>query len=135
MSQSKLTQLVDSVTPRSLRGRTDFNDLLIDSVGEAITDVLGARVTPAFWQHVQAYLGITKEEMPYHLDTLFSALKDAFGVGGDTLGRIIIKKLYAKAGVPLEYTPNHPLVEYVEKLKELLAEDLMQHDESGSPDH
>ena len=126
MSQSKLTQLVDSVTPRSLRGRTDFNDLLIDSVGEAITDVLGARVTPAFWNHVQAYLGITKEEMANDLDTLFSALKDAFGVGGDTLGRLVLKKLYAKVGVPFEYTPDRPLLKYVEDLKEFLAKDLMR---------
>ena len=115
--------------------RTDFNNLLVDSVGEAITDVLGAKVTTAFWQHIQAYLGITKEEMPYRLDTLFSALKDAFGVGGDTLGRLILKKLYAKVGLPLEYTPDRPLVQYVEELKEYLAKDLMQPDESSSPVH
>jgi len=112
----------------SRKYRTDFNDLLVESVEESITEVLGFKVTSAFWYHYQAYLGITKEEMPYRLDTLFSSLKDAFGVGGETLGRHIIRKLYAKTDVPLEYVPGHPLSEYVEELKEFLAEDLMVHE-------
>ena len=116
----------------SRRHRTDFNDLLAESVKETISEVLGARVTPAFWYHYQAHLGVTQEEMPYRLDTLFSALKGVFGVGGDTLGKMIIKKLYAKVGVPLTYTPDRPFKEYVKELKEFLAEGIMQHDEDNS---
>ena len=107
------------------KGRTDFNDLLVDSVDETISEVLGARVTRAFWYHYQAFLGITREEMPYRLDTLFASLKGTFGVGGETLGRMIVKKLYAKVNVPLELKPNHSLAEYVEELKQILAQDLM----------
>ena len=106
--------------------RTDFNDLLVDSVTEAISEVLGGRVTPSFWYHYQAYLGITREEIPYRLDTLFAGLKDAFGMGGQTLGRIIIRKLYAKTGVPLKWVPDRPFPEYIEELKRTLAEALMQ---------
>jgi hypothetical protein len=109
----------------SRRHRTDFNELLVDSVSEAITEVLGARVTPAFWYHYQAFLGITREEMPYRLETLFTTLKGEFGIGGETLGRIIVKKLYAKVDVPLELKPDHTLTEYVEELKQILARDLM----------
>jgi hypothetical protein len=112
--------------------RTDFNELLVESVKETISEVLGARVTPAFWYHYQAHLGVTQEEMPYRLDTLFSALKGMFGVGGETLGRRIVKKLYAKAEVALDYTPDRPLTEYVEELKEFLAQDLMQKDEDNN---
>ena len=57
--------------------RTDFNDLLVDSVDEAISEVLGNRVTAAFWYHYQAFLGITRDEMPYRLDTLFASLLGA----------------------------------------------------------
>jgi len=116
----------------SRRHRTDFNDLLVESVKETISEVLGARVTPAFWYHYQAHLGVTREEIPYRLDTLFSALKGVFGVGGDTLGKMIIKKLYAKVEVPLKYTPDRPFKDYVEELKEFLAEGIMQHDEDNS---
>ena len=109
----------------SRKGRTDFNDLLVESVKETISEVLGAKVTPAFWYHYQAHLGVTQDEMPYRLDTLFSALTGVFGVGGETLGRRIVQKLYAKAGVPLEYTPNRSFADYVEELKDSLANDLM----------
>jgi len=109
------------------RGRTDFNDLVVESVGETITEVLGGRVTSAFWYHYQAFLGITREEMPYRLDTLFSSLKGTFGVGGETLGRRIVQKLYAKVGVPLNFAPDRPLTDYVEELKQILAKDLMDH--------
>ena len=105
---------------------TDFNDLLVDSVSETISEVLGTRVTHAFWHYFQAFLGITQEEMPYQLDTLFTSLKGTFGVGGEILGRRIVQRLYAKAGVPLNYTPDHPLTDYVEELKQILARDFMQ---------
>jgi len=96
-------------------------------VSETIAEVLGARVTSSFWYHFQAYLGVSREEMPYRLDTLFSALKGTFGVGGETLGRKIVKKLYAKANIPLNYTPDRSLTDYVEELKQILAkEDQMQ---------
>ena len=106
--------------------RTDFNDLLVDSVDEAISEVLGNRVTAAFWYHYQAFLGITRDEMPYRLDTLFASLKGAFGVGGETLGRVIVKKLYAKANIPLDLKADRSFTEHVEELKRILAEDLMQ---------
>ncbi len=106
--------------------RTDFNDLLVDSVDEAISEVLGNRVTAAFWYHYQAFLGISRDEMPYRLDTLFTSLKGAFGVGGETLGRVIVKKLYAKANVPLDLKVDRSFTERVEELKRILAEDLMQ---------
>jgi len=53
-------------------------------------------------------------------------MKDAFGMGGETLSRSIIKKLYAKADVPLTYIPDKPFAEYVEELKETLAQTLMR---------
>lgn len=106
--------------------RTDFNDLLIKSVEETISEILGASVTSAFWYHYQAFLGISREEMPYRLETLFQTLKGTFGIGGETLGRSIVRKLYSKAGVPLNYVPDRPLADYVEELKETLAKNLMQ---------
>ena len=54
---------------------------LVDSVDEAISGVLGNRVTAAFWYHYQAFFGITRAEMPLRLDTLFASLKGTFGVG------------------------------------------------------
>ncbi len=111
--------------------RTDFNDLIVDSVQETIEEVLGKSVSKAYWYHLQSYLGISKDEIPYRFETLFSSLRDSFGIGGDTLGRAIIRKLYAKAGVELVLVPNRALPEYVEDLKQKLAETLMRHPANG----
>lgn len=100
--------------------------MLIESVQETITDVLGASVIPAIWYHYQVFFSITRDKIPYRLDALFSSLKKTFGIGGETLGRIIIKKLYAKAEVPLNYVPQRPFTDYVEELKQILAKDHMQ---------
>jgi hypothetical protein len=102
---------------------TEFNVLLIDSVDEAISEVLGDQVNSAFWRHFQAFIGLTRDEMPNHLDKLFLAHRGAFGVGGETLGRVIIKKLYAKANIPLELKPDRTLTEYATALKQILAQD------------
>jgi len=115
------------VLSASRRHRTDFNDLLVDAIDETVSEVLGDRVNKAFWYHFQSFLGVTRDEMPYRLDTLFTALNTAFGIGGETLGRMIVRKLYAKVNVPLNYVPNRPLTEYVEELKQKLAQDLMLH--------
>ena|GEM_PF-562535 len=110
----------------SRKSGTEFNALLIDSVDEAISEVLGGRVTRAFWYHYQAFLGIGRDEMPDHLDKLFSSLKGMFGVGGETLGRVIVKKLYAKANIPLELKPDRTLTEYATALKQTLSQDPTQ---------
>jgi hypothetical protein len=38
-------------------------------------------------------------------------------------GRVIIKKLYAKANILLELKPDRPLTEYAVALKQILAQD------------
>lgn len=101
--------------------RTDFNVLLIESVKETISEVLGRSVVEPFWHHMQTFLGIAQDEIPYELETLFNSLKNSFGIGGDTLGRVIVRKLYAKAGVDLVSRGNGTLVEHVENLKQILA--------------
>ena len=50
--------------------------------------------------HLQRYLGISNHEMPSHIESLFSVLKNTFGLGGDTLCKVIVKRMYKKAGVP-----------------------------------
>lgn len=105
--------------------RTDFNDPLIDSVEETVREVLGAEVNPAFWFHYQAFLGISREEMPNRLDAFFASLKGTFGVGRDILGRLIVKKVYSKANVPFTYVPDKPLAQCLEELKQTLSQSIM----------
>jgi hypothetical protein len=104
----------------------DFDDLLVDSVDEAVTEILGADVTPILWRYWTGDLGITRENMPNHLLKLFESIQTIFGAGGETVGEQVIKRLYTKANIPLEYSHVRPLEEYAEKLKQILAKDFKQ---------
>ena len=100
-----------------------FNELLIDAVDDVVTEILGKRGNSILWRHYQAFLGLTREEMPNQLPKLFSSLDSIFGVAGETVGERVIRKLYEKANVPLNYNSRRTPVEYAEELKEILAKD------------
>ena len=101
--------------------RPNFKDLLVDVVDEAISHIMGAKTSSIFWRHFQAYLGITREEMPNDLPKLFASLEAIFGKGGETIGEVVIRELYKRANVPLNFVHNRPLAEYAEALKQILA--------------
>jgi hypothetical protein len=103
-----------------------FDHLLLESIDEAVTEVLGAKVTSILWRHWEDNIGVTREDLPNHLPKLFESIQTTFGRGGETVGERVIKRLYTKANVPLEYSQNRPLEEYVKKLKQILAEDPKQ---------
>jgi hypothetical protein len=100
---------------------TVFDDLLVECVEETIGEVLGEAVSEAFMHHLYAYLGITPDEIPNHVSDLFSTLRNSFGVGGDTIGRRIVRKLYHKAEVPFTEVPERALADYVEELRKRWA--------------
>lgn len=54
----------------------------------------------------------------------FATLKHEFGIGGETLGRVIVKKLYAKANVPLDFKTDRSFTDNVEQLKRILFEEV-----------
>ena len=101
--------------------RADFKQMLLDSVDEAIALVLGLPVTPELFQHLQAYIGLSIDEMPNHVDLLMRSLRDSFGTRGDFLCKLIVKKMYAKAGVPFYEIAGQAMIQYVEELKARLA--------------
>ena len=97
--------------------RAVFNEWLAQSVDETIAGILGQTVSDAFINHVQAYLGLKAEEIPDRPEALFKALRYSFGVGGDRVGKYIVRKLYQKAGIEFLENDGHTLAEYVETLK------------------
>jgi hypothetical protein len=98
----------------------DFNTLLIDVVDEVVTEIFGTKSSSMFWHHYQAFLGITREEMPNQLPALFDSLRTIFGSAQQTLSEVIIRKLYEKANLPLNYSPKRPPAQYAEELKQIL---------------
>ena len=69
------------------KSRTDFTQILLESVNESISIVLGRPVGPELSHELQAYIGLSDDEMEDNVDRLFASLKDSFGLqGGDICG-------------------------------------------------
>lgn len=106
--------------------RAAFNELLVRSVDETITGILGKTVSSAFTNYMSANFGLEIEEIPSRPDVLFKALHDSFGLGGDRLGKYIVRKLYQKAGADFPENNGHSLTEYVQSLKTRLTDEVLQ---------
>ena len=101
--------------------QADFNRILLESVNEAVAVALGKPIPPELTQRLQAYIGLSTDEIPNHIDLLFSSLRDSFGTNGDDLCKMVVAKMYQKAGVPFYEVAGHPMIQYVEELKAKLT--------------
>lgn len=108
----------DSPTPKS---RSDFSQLLLESVDEAIAVALDRPITPELTHHLRAYIGISVDEIPNHIDLLFSSLRGSFGMRGDDLCKMVVRKMYEKAGVSFYEIGGQSMIRYVEELKARLT--------------
>jgi len=110
--------------PQTHPERATFSELLLQSVDETIAGILGKTVSNAFTNHMHTHFDLEIEQIPDRPEVLFSALHDSFGIGGDRVGKYIVRKLYQKAGVDFLENDGHTLAEYVQTLKSRLSEEL-----------
>ena len=97
---------------------SDFERLLLDSVDEALTDVLSAQFREIFYWYLEVKFCIMKATLPSRLDDLGSALSTTFGPTGSlVLERAIAKRLYSKVGIRFIEKPGWTLVEYLDHVK------------------
>jgi len=97
----------------------DFNTILVRSLEEVISDVLGKRVLPPFLSYLATRYHITLDEIPYQFETVLDTMEELFGVGGRTIGKLVVRRFYAKMGLELTES-SRPLIDYVERAKIML---------------
>jgi hypothetical protein len=114
-----MNKQVTKIRPSSA---SEFNQMFIESVKETIAGLLGRKVFDAFASHLQSHIGLPLEEISIQPDLLFKALRDAFGMAGDRVGRYFVKNLYLKAGLQFVEHDGGTLVDYVAALKQRLIE-------------
>lgn len=98
----------------------DFDGILIESIDETITSILGGTILQATYRFLANQCGITREHIPSRLDEFDAALLRMFGVGGSTLSRAIAKTLWAKLGWEFIPIRSKRLVDYVNEANERL---------------
>jgi len=107
------------LTYPAMRGdSTDFSDIMLDCIEDAVQSVLGAEGLEALFVRLEHDFALTKTEIPFRLDVFFRGLERAFGeISGKTVGRFIVKVLYARLGLTFDGRQNRGLLDYVEEAK------------------
>ena len=101
----------------------EFNDALVESIDETITELLSRTVVDALYVHLQTFHSISRDEVPYRLDTLFTSLERTFGVrSSQTITKAIARKFYLKLGLDFTDKPTRSLLERVDEAKMKLQE-------------
>lgn len=101
----------------------EFNEVLVESIDETITALLSRAVVEALYVHLQTFYSVSRDEVPYRLETLFASLEKVFGVrSSQTITKAIAKQFYIKLGLEFTSNPNRTLLEYVDEAKRKLQE-------------
>ncbi|HUK28705.1 MAG TPA: hypothetical protein VLV31_09800 [Candidatus Acidoferrales bacterium] len=91
-----------------------FDQTLLDCVKDGMVAILGSEVLESLFLSLETYQGLSRYEIPSNIDTFFAALEKAFGsASGKTVGRFIIKLLYARLGLQFDGKTNRLLADYV----------------------
>jgi hypothetical protein len=95
----------------------EFNDVLVESIDEAITDLLSRPVVDALYAHLQTNYSISRDEVPCRLDTLITTLEKTFGSSARIITKAIARKFYLKLGLEFTGDPSRTLLEYIDEAK------------------
>jgi hypothetical protein len=107
--------------------------LLSESINEALTDLIGSRAREAIYDYMERKHSVGRNEIPKHLDSLFTLFEGTFGVGGKkVIGRIIAKKVYAKLDWEFESLPNLEFADYMERIKTDITSEVLEQARSSS---
>lgn len=99
-----------------------FNRTLLDCIEDAGKAILGEQMLESLFGRLETYQGLTRDQIPRNLDTFFAALEKAYGqASGKTVGRFIVKLLYARLGLEFNGGSNQFLLDYVERARRELG--------------
>ena len=95
-----------------------MSELLLVSMDEAITDLLSREIVDAIYLHLQKVHSISKNDVPYKIETLCATLNGVFGASGTaTISKAIARKLFAKLGLTFPAGPGRTLSDYVQEAR------------------
>lgn len=102
-----------------------FGGLLLESIDEALTDLLGRRAREAVYDYLERNRLVARNELPSRLDVFLRMLDDTFGKGSKTIGKVVAKKLYSKLEWEFTEVPGYELVDYVESARARVGREIV----------
>jgi hypothetical protein len=113
LSDDVLTKPDEVAKHRSIPAR--FKVLIDAAVSKTIADLLGRDASQSFFKYLSEEQGIPTDMVAQRLDVLFFTLDRAFGIGGRTVGKAIIRNLYTTLGLKFSENSNNNLSDYMEE--------------------
>jgi len=89
--------------------------LLVESIDQALSDLLGRRAKEAIYDYLERRCYMSRDEIPGRLAEFCRILQANFGKGGLTIQRTIARRFYSKLGKSFIDYPGYTLVDYVER--------------------
>jgi hypothetical protein len=97
-----------------------FNEILIQSIGQSINELVSPNVRRVLYKLLEDRYGIIPDEFPYRLETIYTALDDLFGLRvAGAIERLIAKHFCDELNMSFLNTPECTLQMYIEKAKQL----------------
>ena len=93
----------------------EFNELFCQAVDESISEILGANVLPSLYDALEKQHSITRDELPYRLETVYAVLENVIGIRSSRIiENHIIRKFYHTLDLPFDTVDGYTLKDYVE---------------------
>ena len=104
-----------------------LNDLLLDAIDEALSDLLGTRGRDMVYDHLARNYSLGREDLPTHMDWFLSFLESVFSSkGGQTIGRTIIRRLHVKLDWQFVPVPDFDFKDYMKAINAKIARELFR---------
>jgi len=94
-----------------------FDYLLLESIDEALADLLGARSRDQIYDHLATQYRYGREEIPLKIFDFWEFLGNIFSSGSRTIGRTIIRRLSDKLGYEFVHVPGFEFLDYLDTLR------------------
>lgn len=101
---------------RSLQNNA-FDYLLLESVDETLSDLLGRRSRDLIYDHLATQYRYGREELPGKIYEFYEFLESTFASGGKTVGRTIVRRLSDKLGYEFVNVPGFEFYDYLDALR------------------
>jgi hypothetical protein len=99
-----------------------LEEALSEAIHECLKDILGGRAREAIYAFMEREYSVAGNELPKHLDELFTVFQQNFGVKAkDVIARAFAKKLYAKLDFEFHPIPKFEFADYLAMIKRRMA--------------
>jgi len=94
-----------------------LNDLILDSIDEALSDLLGIKGRDLIYDHIARHHSFGREDIPLHLEEFHTLLENTFSTGSRTISRTIIRRLYDKLDWKFVVVPGYEFNDYLKAVR------------------